>query len=312
MLQQTQVDTVIPYYGRFLARFPDIATLASAPADDVLALWSGLGYYARARNLHKAAREVMTCHGGRFPGTAAVIAELPGIGRSTAAAIAAFAFGEKAAILDGNVKRVLCRAFGIEGFPGTTAVESQLWALAESLLPREGIERYIQAQMDLGATLCTRGRPACARCPVADVCVALKTDRVETLPTPRPAKHIPQRHARLAVILAGGQVLMERRPPTGIWGGLLSLPEIPDSAADPCSWVESRFSLEAIESAPLAPLRHAFTHFRLDMQPTLIRVRSGRGVSENVGHAWVAMNEVEEAGLPAPIRRILAALGESE
>lgn len=160
MLQQTQVETVIPYYQRFLARFPDVAALAAAPVEDVMTLWSGLGYYARARNLHRAAQRIMSDHGGRFPTTAAEISTLPGVGRSTAAAIAAFAFGERGAILDGNVKRVLSRIFGVDGFPGEKAVENRLWTLAESLLPERDIGRYIQAQMDLGATLCTRARPA--------------------------------------------------------------------------------------------------------------------------------------------------------
>ncbi len=197
MLQQTQVDTVIPYYQRFLARFPDVASLAAAPVEDVMALWSGLGYYARARNLHRAACTIVEAHGGAFPRSAAEIAGLPGIGRSTAAAIAAFAYGERAAILDGNVKRVLCRIFGVEGFPGEKAVENRLWALAESLLPEHEVGRYIQAQMDLGATLCTRGKPACSRCPFADDCVARRENRVAELPTPRPKKVV--RAARYAL-----------------------------------------------------------------------------------------------------------------
>ncbi len=186
MLQQTQVDTVIPYYARFLAAFPDIASLAAAPVDAVMGLWSGLGYYARARNLHACAQRVVSEHGGVFPATAEQIATLPGIGRSTAAAIAAFSQGERVAILDGNVKRVLCRAFGVEGFPGSAPVEKQLWALAEALLPEAQIGNYIQAQMDLGATVCTRGTPKCAACPLAEDCVARLSDRIASLPMPRP------------------------------------------------------------------------------------------------------------------------------
>ena len=178
MLQQTQVETVIPYYQRFIARFPDLPSLAAAPVEDVLTLWSGLGYYARARNLYKCARVVMERHGGAFPADPALLAELPGIGRSTAAAISAFSFGTRAAILDGNVKRVLARCFGIDGFPGNKAVETALWTLAESLLPATDVDIYTQAQMDLGATVCTRGRPACGRCPVAARCVALREGRV--------------------------------------------------------------------------------------------------------------------------------------
>jgi len=306
MLQQTQVDTVIPYYLRFLAHFPDFAALAAAPVDDVLALWSGLGYYARARNLHQAAQAVIDVHGGRFPSRADDIAQLPGIGRSTAAAIAAFSFGERAAILDGNVKRVLCRAFGIDGFPGERAVELRLWALAESLLPASDAGTYIQAQMDLGATLCTRARPACVRCPLADICVARAQDRVAELPAARPRKAVPQRRVRVAVIHAAGRVLLERRPPTGIWGGLLALPEIPAGEPDVARWLETRFGFAAPTSAALAPLQHAFTHFRLELSPIRFDVGddAGRAVADD-GHRWVALAELDSAGLPAPVRRIL-------
>ncbi|MBD5801922.1 A/G-specific adenine glycosylase [Azoarcus sp. Aa7] len=310
MLQQTQVDTVIPYYARFLARFPDLASLAAAPVDDVLALWSGLGYYARARNLHQAAQAVMTRHGGEFPRRAADIAELPGIGRSTAAAIAAFAFGERAAILDGNVKRVLCRVFGIAGFPGERAVEQRLWALAEDLLPQTEIGTYIQAQMDLGATLCTRGRPACGRCPMAEICVALREERVAELPAARPKKTVPQRHARVAVIVADGAVLLERRPPTGIWGGLLALPEIPEGTADPARWVAARYGLQAGEPAMLPPLNHAFTHFRLEMTPLRFDVAAAAAAAADADHRWLALDALADAGLPTPVRRILAELAD--
>ncbi|NMG45421.1 A/G-specific adenine glycosylase [Aromatoleum toluvorans] len=308
MLQQTQVDTVIPYYARFLARFPDLASLAAAPVDDVLALWSGLGYYARARNLHKAAQAVVAQHGGAFPRRAAEIAELPGIGRSTAAAIAAFAFGERAAILDGNVKRVLCRAFGIDGFPGERAVEQRLWALAEALLPQTGIGTYIQAQMDLGATLCTRGRPACGRCPMAEICVALRDERVAELPAARPKKAVPQRHARVAVIVADGRVLLERRPPSGIWGGLLALPEVPEHEADAARWVAARYGLTPRGATTLAPLNHAFTHFRLEITPVRVDVApAGHAVADG-DHRWLALADLEGAGLPTPVRRILTEL----
>ncbi len=304
MLQQTQVDTVIPYYARFLARFPDIAALAAAPLDDVLALWSGLGYYARARNLHKAARAVIDDHGGCFPSRADEIAELPGIGRSTAAAIAAFSFGERAAILDGNVKRVLCRAFGVDGFPGERTVETRLWELAESLLPAADVGTYIQAQMDLGATVCTRGRPACDRCPLAESCVARSDDRIDSLPAARPRKAVPQRQVRVAVIHSAGRVLLERRPPAGIWGGLLALPEIPASEAEPARWLEARFGLAPRASAPLPPLNHAFTHFRLEIAPIRFEVGDSRMVADDT-HRWLALADLDSAGLPTPVRRIL-------
>lgn len=304
MLQQTQVSTVIPYYTRFLARFPDIATLAAAAPEAVLALWAGLGYYARARNLHRCARVLRDEHGGAFPTRAADIATLPGIGRSTAAAIAAFAFGERAAILDGNVKRVLCRAFGIEGFPGKPAVERELWALAESLLPATGIEAYTQGIMDLGATRCTRARPDCANCPLHDHCVAARHGRQAALPSARPTPPPPERVADYALFVAEGHVLLERRPPAGIWGGLLCLPE-----GEPRTLARA-LNLEIQGADPLPPLRHAFTHFRLTLKPWLCRVAC-RPARTEARHVWLPLAEAADAGLPAPIRRLLRA-GETQ
>ncbi|MDY0013778.1 MAG: A/G-specific adenine glycosylase [Rhodocyclaceae bacterium] len=310
MLQQTQVDTVIPYYQRFLARFPDLASLAGAPVEAVMALWSGLGYYARARNLHRCAQVLMTQHGGRFPPSAQAIAELPGIGRSTAAAIAAFAFGERRAILDGNVKRVLCRVFGVEGFPGERAVENRLWALAEALLPETRVGAYIQAQMDLGATLCTRARPACPRCPLRASCVASQTGRQASLPTPRPRKTPPRKVSRVLVILRDGAVLLERRPPAGIWGGLLALPEIP-AEADAVRWAATELGLAAHPAQALPALTHAFTHFVLEIRPELVEAREG-GIRLAEGpQSWLALAELEGAALPTPVRRILEGLGVS-
>lgn len=306
MLQQTQVETVMPYYDRFLARFPDLATLAAASLDDVLALWSGLGYYARARNLHAAARTVVDQYGGEFPGSAEAIAVLPGIGRSTAAAIAAFSFGERAAILDGNVKRVLCRVFGIDGFPGQRAVEQRLWALADALLPEAEIGTYIQAQMDLGATVCTRARPRCGACPLTDVCVALATGRSAELPAARPKKVVPLRRARVAVVVGPPGVLLERRPPTGIWGGLLALPEIPESEVDAADWVARHFGLAPQATVALAPLTHTFTHFRLELSPVRIDVDGSGRVAADGEHRWIAFDGLFDAGLPTPVRRILA------
>ena len=305
MLQQTQVDTVIPYYGRFLERFPTLASLAAAPVEDVLALWSGLGYYARARNLHKCAQAVMARHGGVFPADPALLAALPGIGRSTAAAISAFSYGTRAAILDGNVKRVLARAFGIEGFPGTKAVENALWQLAEELLPASDVDIYTQAQMDLGATVCTRGRPACPRCPLAGDCVALRDGRVAALPTPRPKKAVPERHGRFAVIVADNAVLLERRPPSGIWGGLQSLPELPEDA-DAADWVARRFGVTVQAVTPLPGLRHVFTHFVLHLAPERVAVmRAAAGRAEEGGAVWQPLDRLAEAALPTPIRRVL-------
>ena len=292
MLQQTQVATVIPYYRRFLARFPDLARLAAAPAEEVMALWSGLGYYARARNLQQAAQDIVARHNGRFPHHLADIEALPGIGRSTAAAIAVFAFGTRAAILDGNVRRVLARAFGIEGFPGEKAVEKRLWALAESLLPERDLVAYTQGLMDLGATLCTRGKPRCGDCPLAVQCVARREDRIAALPTPRAKRAVPQRSVRVLVLRHRGRVLLEQRPPHGIWGGLLSLPELSDGK------LPRRYA----DAMPLPVVRHAFTHFRLDIMPLVAKVSRRDTAPEGV---WLSLKQLDEAPLPSPIRKIL-------
>lgn len=235
MLQQTQVSTVVPYYVRFLERYPDVAALAAAPIDDVMALWAGLGYYSRARNLHRCAQAVVERHGGAFPASPEALAELPGIGRSTAAAIASFAFGARATILDGNVKRVLARVFGVEGFPGDKRIENEMWALAEALLPDAAeptdVTAYTQGLMDLGATLCVRGKPECGRCPFAGECVAQRSGRQRELPAARPKKAVPTRRTWMLVLRDGDAVLLQRRPPAGIWGGLWSLPEADGDAA---------------------------------------------------------------------------------
>ncbi len=307
MLQQTQVETVIPYYARFLARFPDLATLAGAPVDDVMSVWSGLGYYARARNLHACAKQITADHDGRFPDTAERIATLPGIGRSTAAAIAVFAFGRRAAILDGNVKRVLCRVFGIDGFPGQAAVEKQLWALAESLLPAKENDTYIQAQMDLGATICVRGTPRCERCPMRDMCVAFAEDRCDSLPSPKPRKPTPRRSATLAVVTDGRSVLLLKRPSSGIWGGLLSLPEI-DADTRPEDWWEAHATGQSAALDTLPPLRHTFTHFTLDIQPIRVAVAAIDDITLDAAQSVHPLNTLNELGLPAPIRKILEAL----
>lgn len=298
MLQQTQVATVIPYYQRFLARFPNVGALAAAPIEAVIEHWAGLGYYARARNLHRCARQVVADHGGRFPEDPAQLVELPGIGRSTAAAIAAFAYGRRAAILDGNVKRVLCRHFGIEGFPGQAAVERELWALAEHLLPETGIEAYTQGLMDLGATLCTRGQPRCGYCPLAAACIACRDSRQGELPQARPRKAVPERTAGFVLISDGRRLLLERRPPSGLWGGLLVPPE------GEVSQVLGRLGLQAIDQRQLAPLKHAFTHFRLTLQPVLCQVAAGAAVGEP-GLEWIDIPDAAGAGVPTPIAKLI-------
>ena len=298
MLQQTQVTTVIPYYQRFLARFPDIRALAEAPVETVMEHWAGLGYYARARNLHRCAKELVAHHDGRFPASAEGLMQLPGIGRSTAAAVAAFAFGERAAILDGNVRRVLCRYFAIAGFPGAAAVERQLWELAESLLPPCNIEAYTQGLMDLGAGLCARGRPLCEPCPLAEGCQARQQGRQTALPTARPRAALPERTATFVLLRNGGQLLLERRPPVGLWGGLLVPPEGDVDA------VLARLGLGARGCRALAPLRHAFTHFRLTLEPVLCDVETSPRLAEP-GFEWVALDQAARAGVPTPIAKLL-------
>ena len=304
MLQQTQVETVIPYYLRFITQFPDLATLAHAPVEAVMASWSGLGYYARARNLHRAARIIMTEFGGIFPRDSVTINRLPGIGRSTASAIAAFVYGEKCAILDGNVKRVLCRAFGIEGFPGDKNIERNLWALAESLLPDHQIATYTQAQMDLGALLCTRGKPSCLHCPLADICVARQTGQTHLLPTPRPKKNIPRRTVHLALIIHNDTVLLEKRPEKGIWGGLFSLPEIPADQSPP-TWIHQTLKLVIQTAPPLAAFSHTFSHFILDIQTHSFTTPSQTVPSGIHNLHWHPLSELKQIGLPAPISRLL-------
>lgn len=298
MLQQTQVSTVIPYYLRFLERFPTVEALAAAPIEAVIEHWAGLGYYARARNLHRCAQQVASRFGGEFPDSADALAELPGIGRSTAAAVAAFAFGRRAAILDGNVKRVLCRQFGVAGFPGQAAIHRQLWDLAESLLPEGDIERYTQGLMDLGATLCTRSRPRCGECPVATDCVARRDGRQGELPASKPRAAVPERTATFVLLTDGDRLLLERRPPSGLWGGLLVPPE-----GDPAG-VAARFGLTLGERQALPPFKHAFTHFRLTLEPVLCTVTGAAGLAEP-GLEWVELARAADAGVPAPIRKLI-------
>jgi len=307
MLQQTQVATVLAYYGRFLDAFPDVRALAEAPEDRVLEHWSGLGYYRRAHHLHAAAKTIVATHAGAFPRDLETLATLPGVGRTTAAAIAAFAYGAKAAILDGNVKRVLARHRGIEGYPGATKVERELWRVAESLLPAENIERYTQALMDLGATVCTRGAPRCDACPVASDCVARGTNRIAALPSPRPKKDAPQRAVRVLVIERAGTILFEKRPLLGIWGGLWSLPEMPIDA-DAVVHCRARFAARVAPGDELAPIEHAFTHFRLTILPQRVAVQSWPPRAESPGLLWLNRDDALSAALPAPIRKLVRTL----
>ncbi len=298
MLQQTQVTTVIPYYARFLATFPDLPTLAAAPIERVIEHWAGLGYYARARNLHRCAQQLVADNAGIWPDNAAALGELPGIGASTAAAIAAFAFGRRSAILDGNVKRVLCRHFAIDEFPGKAAVERKLWALAEALLPAAEIEAYTQGLMDLGATLCTRSRPRCQDCPLSETCLARAAGRQAELPVSRPRATIPERRSSFVLISDGQRILLERRPPSGLWGGLLVPPE------GSVNQVLARLGLHLQSAQALPPLRHAFTHFRLTLEPVLCRVDPCPAAGE-AGAVWLDLARAADAGVPTAIRKLL-------
>jgi A/G-specific adenine glycosylase len=314
MLQQTQVAAVLGYYARFLERFPTVHDLASAPIDDVMACWSGLGYYTRARNLHAAARRVVEQYGGVFPSDPALLADLPGIGRSTAAAIAAFSSGVRAAILDGNVKRVFARVFGVDAYPGEKKVEDALWRRADALLPSgEGIESYTQGLMDLGATLCTRSSPDCARCPLRERCVALATCRTAELPVRKPKKAAPEKRAVLVAVIDGGDVLLQQRPATGIWGGLCSLPELdghlandidPPSADDVAAFAQAYGTVEEAEA--LLPLVHVFTHYRLNIRPYRVTLAERGALPDS--HLWWKLDDIGAAPLPAPVKKLLTEL----
>lgn len=299
MLQQTQVATVIPYFQRFVASFPTIAALAAASEEQVLAHWSGLGYYARGRNLHRAARIVVALHGGEFPSRFEQILELPGIGRSTAAAICALAYQQRRAILDGNVKRVLARYCGVIGSPAIKSVESLLWELAESLLPQNDVDRYTQALMDMGATLCTRSRPKCGLCPVQGDCVAFQTGRVAELPTPRVRRAVPERHSTFLLAMAGGDILLEKRGPAGIWCGLWCLPQFDEEE----EWLAYSQGWEIDEQITLPVFAHTFTHFKLNITPLLLTLaHKPHGVQQAV---WMDVNDALQAAIPTPVRRLL-------
>jgi A/G-specific adenine glycosylase len=302
MLQQTQVAAVIPYYARFLERFPTLTELAAAPIEDVMALWSGLGYYARARNLHRCAQIIAAECAGRFPQDPESIARLPGIGRSTANAIAAFCFGARVAILDGNVKRVLCRCFGIAGFPRSTAVEKTLWQVAAAQLPTLDVDIYIQAQMDLGATICTRGKPRCGECPLTDLCIARRDNRTAELPEARPRKAVPERSVTMLLLVDDRRIVLARRPPSGIWGGLLSLPELPVGLEE----VEfaARLGYRADDFVSLPTATHAFTHFRLLMKIRLAHV-SALPQAHEPSLVRLEHSRIAGAALPAPIRLLV-------
>jgi A/G-specific adenine glycosylase len=308
MLQQTQVQTVVRYFERFVTALPDVAALAAADPDRVLALWSGLGYYARARNLHRAARLCVERHGGELPRDFDALCALPGIGRSTAGAILAQAHGERVAILDGNVKRVLCRHAGIDGWPGSSAVEKTLWTIAEARLPPARMADYTQAIMDFGATLCARHDPACVLCPVQHDCRALATGRVDALPESRPGKPLPERRTVMLLLRDGPRVLLARRPPTGVWSGLWSLPEAADHDAAR-EFVARNCAADFDANIALPMVEHTFSHYRLHIAPLLLRATpAATQVGDNADLRWLPLDRLDEVGLPAPVRKLLEAL----
>lgn len=329
MLQQTQVATVLPYYQRFIAAFPTVAALAAASQEQVLAHWSGLGYYARGRNLHRAAQLIVEKYRGEFPRQYEQILELPGIGRSTAAAICALAWHERRAILDGNVKRVLARHCGIEGSPGSKAVETQLWQQAETLLPKQShqsplphrervsikepneesaIATYTQALMDLGATVCTRSKPKCGECPVQADCVAYQTNCVHELPTPRPRKAVPEKHTMFLLLLHGNDILLEKHAPCGIWGGLWCPPQLEDGRV--ADYVQ-RSGVAVSEKIELEEFIHTFTHFKLHITPVLLRATHKPLQAQQPGSVWLNVEEALQAAIPTPVRKILRELLQS-
>lgn len=309
MLQQTQVVTVIPYFERFTAAYPNVHALAAAADDDVMHLWSGLGYYSRARNLKRCAERVVAEHGGEFPHTIEALSALPGIGRSTAAAILAQSHNLPHAILDGNVKRVLARHRAVAGWPGERLVEQQLWQIAESALPPTHACDYTQAIMDLGATLCTRARPRCTECPLKDDCAALAQDQVAAYPAARPRRALPRRTTCFVVIEdEAGAVLLEQRPAPGIWGGLWCFPEVADEQALASRLAALGCGRGAIVER-LAPIAHTFTHFHLDIVPLRVRAEmNGDGVREGAPLRWYSPDDSTRIGLPAPVARLLERL----
>lgn len=304
MLQQTQVATVVGYFQRFVRTLPTLRHLAAADEDTVLALWSGLGYYRRARYLHRAAQLCVERHGGELPREFAALSALPGIGRSTAGAILAQAHGLRFAILDGNVKRVLARHHGIHGHPGQGAVEKQLWQHAEAHTPRARLADYSQAIMDLGATLCIRARPNCPACPLAGSCLAHRDNLTAQLPTRKPGRTNPIRQTVMLILRdQHRRVLLERRGPQGVWSGLWSLPE----AADPdAAWRLAQQHATIEDAQPLTPFTHVFSHYKLQIEPLLFDQATARhGIADHPQLRWCSASETESLGLPAPVRSLL-------
>lgn len=309
MLQQTQVQTVIPYYERFMQELPDVLALAQANPDHVMHLWTGLGYYSRARNLQRTAQIVCEQYSGEFPDDVERLGDLPGIGRSTAGAIASIAFGKRAAILDGNVKRVLARFHGVEGYPGETAVHNKLWDFAETHTPNKRIEAYTQAMMDLGATLCTRSKPACGICPLADNCIAQREGRTAEFPGKKPQKTLPVKSAQMLIIVdKHGDILLEKRPPTGIWSSLWIFPQI-ESDSDSVAHCADQLRLNVEIAERWSIYRHTFSHYHFDIEPVLLRLKNQpAAINDNDRQLWYNLRNPAAIGLAAPVVKLLKKL----
>ena len=311
MLQQTRVAAVRPYFERFVGEFPSVETLAATEEDRVLHLWTGLGYYARARNLLRTARIIAADYEGRFPQTVAELSRLPGIGRSTAGAIRSIAFERPAVILDGNVKRVLARYAAIEGWPGTASVSQALWALAERYAPERRCRDYSQAMMDLGSSVCSRSRPSCGRCPLSGACEARRLGRQEQFPGRKPRRPLPVKSTVMLLACAGQEVYLERRPQAGIWGGLWCFPEFPSQAEARAFCLDHLGATAGLEALP--PLRHGFSHYQLDIQPVRCRLDSPPATIMAAGRQlWYNLREPEPIGLPRPVTRLLRYAGSSD
>ena len=308
MLQQTQVKTVIPYFERFMTRFPTVRDLSAAAEDEVLHLWTGLGYYARARNLHKAAKIVAGEMNGEFPGDVEGLVTLPGVGRSTAGAIVSIALGKRAAILDGNVKRVLARHQAVEGWPGKTAVHDQLWDIAEQYTPAKRHGDYTQAMMDLGATLCTRTKPQCQRCPLQTDCLAYASGRQTDYPGKKPKKILPVKTTRFLMLQnTEGQLWLEKRPSPGIWGGLWCFPEGPD--LDAGNWCLDNTGTTPAEIEAWPSFRPTFSHYHLDIEPLLVKLKAAPGqIMEADRQLWYNVRQPPQIGLAAPVVGLLKQL----
>lgn len=309
MLQQTQVATVIPYFLRFLERFPTVEALAQAEQDEVLHLWTGLGYYARARNLHKAAQLVVSDHDGQFPQDLEQMNALPGIGRSTAAAVLSSVYKLPHAILDGNVKRTLSRSFAIEGWPGQKKVENQLWEIAEQHTPDVDVDKYNQAMMDMGATVCTRSKPKCELCPVTQMCEAKKQLRQLDFPTKKPKKEKPTKQTWFAIFHYNGQVWLEQRPQVGIWGGLFCFPQNETEDLNDLLDTKGIQEIHINRREPLIAFKHTFSHYHLDITPVLFDLNSQPNMVMEAGNSlWYNLANPETIGLAAPVKQLLESL----